>query len=116
CQLELEALKEEKSDVTRMFRVKIRETEEKIHTLAAQLDEGTFERKFEVVEEPDDERLLIDIKRKDTGERIDTRPMTELEKESVRQRRQGELFGDSETEPAPPPDSPPRLRPINGGG
>lgn len=95
--LELDKLKEEKRDVSAVYRVKIRETEEKIRTLATQLDEGAFEVKFEVVEIPDDARHMIVIQRKDTGREINVRPMTEAEKEASRKRRQGELFdGDGE--------------------
>jgi hypothetical protein len=112
CQLELETLKEEKRDVSSVYRVKIRELEEKIHTLAQQLDEGAFERKFEVIEEPDDARQLVDIKRKDTGERVDTRPMTELEKEAARKRKQQELFPDGEPGDTEPP--PPNVRSLRG--
>lgn len=102
-QLELETLKEEKRDVSSVYRVKIRELEEKIHTLATQLDEGEFDRRFEVVEEPDDERMMIDIKRKDTGERVTARQMTEVEKEAARKRKQTELFPDDETADTEPP-------------
>ena len=107
-QIELEALKEEKKDVTAVYRVKIRELEEKIHTLAAELDAGEFDVKFEVVEVPDDERMVMAIERKDTHELVKTRPMTEGEKEAARKRKQTELFppagddGPHDTEPAPP--------------
>jgi len=114
AQLELENLKEEKRDVSSVYRVKIRELEEKIHTLATQLDEGTFEVKFEVIETPDDERQMIEITRKDTGERVNARPMTEVEKEASRKRRQGDLFSDEangDTEPPPPVN----LRSLRGG-
>jgi hypothetical protein len=101
--LELGKVKEEKKDVSSVYRVKIRELEEKIHTIASSLDEGAFEVKFEVLEEPDDERQVIDVKRKDTGERINTRPMTEVEKEASRKRKQGELFPDEVSDTEPPP-------------
>jgi hypothetical protein len=90
--LELDKLKEEKKDVNAVYRVKIRETEEKIHTLAAQLDEGAFEVKFEVVEVPDDARQMISIRRRDNDAQINVRPMTEAEKDASRKRRQGDLF------------------------
>lgn len=106
-QLELETLKEEKRDVSAVYRVKIRELEEKIHTLATQLDAGVFEVSFEVLEVPDDARQMIAIQRKDTGQEINVRPMTEAEKEAARKRRQVEMFaegteGDTER-PAPLP-------------
>ena len=101
--LELEKLKEEKKDVSSVYRVKIRETEDKIHTLATQLDEGAFDVKFEVVEIPDDARQMIAIQRKDTGREINVRPMTEAEKEASRKRRQGELFESEESDTERPP-------------
>lgn len=102
-QLELETLKQEKRDVSSVYRVKIRELEEKIHTLATQLDEGEVDRRYEVIEEPDDERMMIDVKRKDTGERVTARTMTEVEKEASRKRKQQVLFpDDGDTEPAAP--------------
>jgi hypothetical protein len=113
-QLELETLKEEKRDVSSMYRVKIRELEEKIHTLAVQLDEGAFELKFEVIEEPDDARLMIDIKRRDTGERVNTRPMTEAEKEAAQKRKQRDLFPDGEGDTEPPPPNVRNLRSARG--
>lgn len=93
--LELEALKQEKRDNNSVFRVKIRELEEKIHTLAAQLDEGAFDVQFEVGEVPDDARLMMVIERVDTKQVIKTRPMTEIEKEAARKRKQGALFDDN---------------------
>ncbi len=113
CQLELETLKEEKRDVSSVYRVKIRQLEEKIHTLASQLDGGEFERRFEVIEEPDDARLMIVIKRKTTGELVTTRTMTEVEKAAAHKRKQKELFPDGEPHDTEPP--PPRMRGIRGG-
>ena len=101
--LELEALKQEKRDNNSVFRVKIRELEEKIHTLAAQLDEGAFDVQFEVAEVPDDGRLLMVIERADNGQTIKTRPMTELEKEAARKRKQGALFDENGDTERPPP-------------
>lgn len=114
AQLELETLKEEKKDVSSVYRVKIRELEEKIHTLATQLDDGTFDRRFEVTEEPDDERQMIDVKRADTGERVNTRTMTEVEKEAARKRKQQELFPEEAGDDTdrPPPG---KLRGLRGG-
>lgn len=102
-QLELEACKEEKRDVNSMYRVKIRQIEEKIHTLATQLDEGKFDRRYEVIEEPDDARLMMVINRKDTGALVSTRPMTEVEKAAAQKRKQPELFDDESDTERPPP-------------
>ncbi len=113
CQLELETLKGEKRDSSSMYRVKIRELEEKIHTLASQLDEGSFDRRYEVIEEPDDARLMVAIKRKDTGQLVATRTMTEVEKTAAAKRKQADLFPDGEPNDTEPP--PPRLRGFRGG-
>ncbi len=113
CQLELETLKEEKRDVSSVYRVKIRELEEKIHTLASQLDEGSFDRRYEVTEEPDDARLMMVVKRKTTGETINVRSMTEVEKAAAHKRKQALLFPDGEPNDTEPP--PPKLRGFRGG-
>ena len=67
-----------------------------------------------MIETPDDERQMIEITRKDNGERVNARPMTEVEKEASRKRRQGDLFPDeanADTEPPPPVN----LRSLRGG-
>jgi len=115
-QLELETLKEEKRDVSAVYRVKIRELEEKIHTLATQLDEGIIEVRFEVLEVPDDSRMMIAVQRKDTLEEINVRPMTEAEKEASRKRRQVEMFeeGEENDTERPPPGNGRRAKKKNG--
>jgi hypothetical protein len=85
------ALKGEKGNVSRAYRVRIRELEEKVDTLSRQLDDGVVELKFEVNEVPDDASQSIQIWRLDTNERITSRPMNEAEKEASRKRRQLEL-------------------------
>ncbi len=113
CQLELETLKGEKRDSSSMYRVKIRELEEKIHTLCSQLDEGSFDRRYEVLEEPDDARMMIVVKRKDTGEFVTARTMTEVEKAAAHKRKQQALFPDGEEGDTEPP--PAKLRGFRGG-
>jgi hypothetical protein len=104
AQLELERMKDEKRSVNRVYRVGINKLEEQISSLAKELDEGAFERKFEVLEVPDDNRMLVSILRAETKELVDTRPMNEVEKEAARGRKQGDLpfEGDGDTEPPPP--------------
>jgi len=107
AQLDLESLQEEKRENNSMYRVKINQAKEKVHTLAVQLDEGAFDVQFEVLEEPDDARLMMVIRRKDNGREMGTRPMTEVEKASAQKRKQVDLFDKNDkhdTEPAPPPN------------
>jgi hypothetical protein len=102
--LELEELKQEKRDNNSVYRVKIRELEEKIHTLAQQLDEGAFDVQFEVVEVPDDARLMMVIRLKDNDREINVRPMTEVEKAAAQKRKQGDLFDENGDTERPPPN------------
>jgi hypothetical protein len=95
-ELELGRLKEERSTVAHMYRVKVKELEEKILSVAGALDEGAFDVRFEVVEVPDDARQMIAVQRKDTGAQINVRPMTEVEKEASRRRKQTDMFEDGD--------------------
>lgn len=95
---ELIELKEEKSNVSRSYRVRIRELEEKVEALSRQLNDGVVEKKFEVEEVPDDSRKMIQILRKDTREQLTVRPMNEAEKEASRKRQQADLPFDGESE------------------
>lgn len=104
--LEIFALKEERTAVARVYRVKLKEMEDARHSLSTAIDEGQIETRFEVVEVPDDQRFMIQILRKDTNELWKTRPMTEAEREAARRRKQGELFDDDEDGPVVPPPVP----------
>lgn len=103
------ALKEEKANVNRTYRVRINDLEEKTDALSKQLADGVAEVKFEVEEVPDDARQMVVIQRMDTKTLITTRPFNEAEKEASRKRRQASLPGtddvdgkhDTERPPAP---------------
>jgi hypothetical protein len=112
--LEIEALKEERTAVVRVYRVKLKELEDTRHALSTSYDEGVLEERFEVVEVPDDGRFLIQIMRKDTSELWKTRTMTEGERETARRRMQGDLFEGDDTEPPPPAPRLPRTAKKNG--
>lgn len=102
--IEIQAVKDERSAVSRLYRVKLKDLEDIRDTLSTQIDEGKIKERFEVVEVPDDARFMIQILRKDTNELWNTRPMTEGEREAARRRKQGDLFedGDGDTDPPPP--------------
>lgn len=91
--LDLRAVKAEKAKVNSAYRVKINQLEERVKVLAQQLKDGKVEINFEVTEEFDDQRLMVDIVRKDNGRKISTRQMTEPEKEAARKRRQTTIPG-----------------------
>jgi len=107
---QIKAVEEEKKNVNTNYRVRIRKLKERADVLSRQWKDGVIEVSFEVVEVHDDERLIVDVERKDTGQRLTSRPMTEPEKEAARRRKQGKLFdgaddddgdGRRDTEPAP---------------
>lgn len=98
----IKGLKEEKADVNRSFRVKIRQLEDQSHTLSRQLDSGEVEHRFAVEEVSDDARLKVRVVRKDTGAEVSVRPMNEAEKLAAQKRKQPDLF-DGERDPDRPP-------------
>lgn len=89
---QLIAVKEEKSNVNKKYRVRINDLEEKTDALSKQLADGVAVVKFEVEEVPDDERGMIQVMRKGTNQLVNARPMTEVEKEAMRKRKQTDLF------------------------
>jgi hypothetical protein len=90
---QIKAVKEEKRNVNSKYRVRINDLEKRQDVLSRQIIDGVVEVSFEVLEEHDDERLVVDIIRKDTEERISTRQMTEPEKEAARKRKQLKIPG-----------------------
>jgi uncharacterized protein (DUF885 family) len=104
--------KEEKTDVSRNYRVRIRNLEEQVASLARQLDTGVVENKFPIEEVPDDARGMINVLRADTKELVDSRQMNEAERAEMRKRKQGELFEEGEEDE----DDDEAPKPRNGGG
>jgi hypothetical protein len=101
--LQVQAVREERAHVARLYRTKLKDLEDARLTLSQQLEEGMIETRFEVVEVPDDQRFQIEIMRADTKEFLTgkTRPMTEGERDAARRRLQGDLFsGADEGDPA----------------
>jgi hypothetical protein len=111
---QIKAVEEEKRNVNTNYRVRIRKLKERADVLSRQWKDGVIEVSFEVVEVHDDERLIVDVERRDTGQRVTSRPMTEPEKEAARRRKQGKLFdgdddeGEHDTEPPPAKKRAPR--------
>ena len=95
-------VRDESSAVARVYRGKLQELEDQRNALSTQLDEGAVEIRFEVIEVPDDARMMIQILRKDTEQPLSTRPMNEAEREAARKRKQGDLFDGDEDLPRPP--------------
>lgn len=90
----IKAVKEEKKNVNTNYRVKIRKLEERQDVLSRQLLDGVVDESFEVVEVHDDERLMVQVTRKDNGRPVGgPRPMTEPEKEAARKRKQLKIPG-----------------------
>lgn len=92
---QLIAVKEEKSNVNKKYRVRINDLEEKTDALSKQLADDVAVVRFEVEEVPDDARGYIQVLRKGTNELVNSRPMTEVEKEAMRKRKQIDLFDEN---------------------
>lgn len=90
---EIKSVKEEKRNVNSKYRVRINDLEKRQDVLSRQIIDGVMEISFEVIEEHDDERLMVDIMRKDGGQRLSTRPMTEPEKAAASKRKQLKIPG-----------------------
>jgi len=82
----------ERRETNTKFRLDIRGVRERMAKVSEQLTDGFFEDQFEVEEEFDDVRFMVDIKRKDNGKRVSARQMTEAERGAAMSRRQGGLF------------------------
>lgn len=95
-------VRDESSAVARVYRVRLQELEDQRNALSTQLDEGVVETRFEVIEVPDDARLMMRILRKDTEQPLTARPMNEAEREAARKRKQVDLFDGDEDLPRPP--------------
>lgn len=89
---QIKSVEEEKKNVNTNYRVRIRKLKERADVLSRQWKDGMVEDSFEVVEEHDDARFMVDVVRKDNGRRVSVREMTEPEKEAARKRKQGKLF------------------------
>jgi hypothetical protein len=88
------AIKEEKKNVNRAYRVRLNKLEERSDVLSKQWTDGIVEDSFEVVEVHDDDRFLVQVTRKDNGRPVGgPRPMTEPEKEAARKRKQLKIPG-----------------------
>lgn len=94
------AVEGERRETVTRFRLDIRSIRERMDSVSQQLTDGFFEEQFEVVEEFDDARFMVDVKRKDNGKRISARQMTEAERSAAMERRQGGLF-DGKGKPTP---------------
>jgi hypothetical protein len=104
------AVKEEKRSVNSAYRVRLNKLEERADVLSKQLTDGVVEIKFEVREVYDDERMVVDIERADTGKRTGSRPMTEPEKEAARKRKQRTMPGIVDDDYMPPDPEMPKPR------
>lgn len=82
----------ERRETNTKYRLDIRGVRERMAKVSEQLTDGFFEEEFEVIEEFDDARFMVDVKRKDSGKRISSRQMTEAERGAAMSRRQGGLF------------------------
>lgn len=100
AELEIEGLQLERTQVT----TKINDCKKERKQLAHTIDSGTEERPVRCVWHEDFNKNVFRLKREDTAEEIDSRPMTALD-------RTGKLFGDvagedpADSETVPPPRS-----------
>lgn len=82
---ELETTEEEKKKTAADFSARIKTIEGEIKQLAQIVNTSTEYREVEIYERKDYERSVVNCYRRDTGEYVESRPMT-------RQERQKELF------------------------
>lgn len=94
CEVQIEALKAERSELARQ----VKTLEKRRNELGHALEAGTEERELRCTWEPDYPKNVFRLKRPDTGAEVDTRPMTADD-------RTADLFPEPTT-PAPPPRSP----------
>jgi hypothetical protein len=90
---QIRAVEDEKRSVNAVYTGRIKKLKTRVDSLSRQWIDGVIEVQFEVVEEHDDHRLMVDVVRKDNGRKITTRQMTEPEKEAARKRRQVAIPG-----------------------
>jgi len=103
CEVKIESLKAERSDLARQ----VKSHEKRRNELGHAIEKATEERELLCSWHPDYKQNAFLLKRPDTGEQIDTRPMTAND-------RQGELLGAEDGSvhdlhavlPAQPPRSP----------
>lgn len=95
AEVKIEALKAERSDLARQ----VKSLEKRRNELGHALENGTEERELLCVWEPDYPKNVFRLKRPDTGEEIDTRPMSA-------QDLNVDLFPTSDTVLPPPPRVP----------
>jgi hypothetical protein len=101
------AIKEEKKNVNRAYRVRLNKLEERSDVLSKQWTDGVIEDSFEVLEVHDDERFMVQVTRKDNGRPVGgPRPMTEPEKAAAQKRKQGKLSGIVDDDYVPPDTDP----------
>ena len=99
CEVAIEALKVERSELGRQIRTQ----EKRRNELGHALEKGVEERELPCTWEPDYPKNVFRLKRPDTGEVIDTRPMTADD-------RTGELFSTHDDGPLEPPPRTPKKR------
>jgi hypothetical protein len=86
---QIRAVEDEKRSVNAVYGGRLKKLKTRVDSLSRQWIDGIIEVQFEVVEEHDDGRFMVQVVRKDNGRPVGgMRPMTEPEKEAARKRLQ----------------------------
>jgi len=103
CEVKIEALKAERSELGRT----VKNHERRRNELGHALDNGTEERELLCTWEPDYAKNVFNLRRPDTKAVIDTRPMSAVD-------RTADLFDDVDTKLPKPPRAPkPKNKPTS---
>jgi hypothetical protein len=84
-QAKLAEVQSELAQANTTFKARIRTHNDKLHELGEKVRSREETRAVECIEKPDSKRFLVEVYRLDTGELVETRPMTAAERHSVLQ-------------------------------
>lgn len=84
-QAKLNEAQSEKAQAMATFKARIQTHEDKLQELGEKVRTREETRAVECLEKPDERRFVVEVYRMDTGELVETRPMTAAERHSVLQ-------------------------------